>query len=84
MLNKTIDTINIPDKIINKLERALHNKHNHPIEILKRKIYDIFGPSFKKYDNLNSIVSTIDNFDKLLWEIWKKNTIILEIKSLMI
>lgn len=44
----------------------LHNKKNHPIETIKRKIQEFFGGSFDIFDTLNPIVSVEDNFDKLL------------------
>ena len=61
---------NIPDSIDKKLSRKLHLQKNHPIEIMKRKIYDYFlnlsGKSFQVFDDLSQIVSIEDNFDKLL------------------
>ncbi len=57
---------NITPGISSKLGRNLHNQKNHPIEIIKRKIYDYFGDSFNKFDDLNPIVNIEDNFDKLL------------------
>lgn len=68
-LNKT-SFCNIPEKIENKLSIKLHNQKNHPIEIIKRKIYDYFSGSihhkFDIFDNLNPVVSIEDNFDGLL------------------
>ncbi len=57
---------NITPSIKEKIGRNLHNLKNHPIEIIKRKIYDYFGESFYKFDNLNPKVNVSDNFDKLL------------------
>lgn len=57
---------NITPGIQSKIGKNLHNKKNHPIEIIKRKIYDFFGESFKKYEDLNPVVKIEDNFDKLL------------------
>jgi phenylalanyl-tRNA synthetase alpha chain len=57
---------NIPQSINSKIENYLHNKKNHPIEIIKRKIYDYFGAEYEKFDDLNPIVPIEDNFDKLL------------------
>lgn len=65
---------NIPKSISDLLERKLHNQRNHPIEIIKRKIYSYFlsdpiikkGYKFATFDHLSSIVTTEDNFDKLL------------------
>lgn len=57
---------NITQGIASKIGKNLHNKKNHPLEIIKRKIYDYFGESFIKFDNLDSKVTTENNFDKLL------------------
>lgn len=57
---------NITPGIQAKIGRNLHNKKNHPLEIIKRKIYDYFGDEFKKFDDLNPIVKIEENFDKLL------------------
>lgn len=57
---------NITQGINSKLGRNLHNQNNHPIEIIKRKIYDFFGNHFKKFDDLSPIVHIEDNFDSLL------------------
>jgi len=59
-------TSNITPGISSKLGKNLHNKKNHPIEIIKRKIYDYFGESFNKFDELNPVVKIEENFDKLL------------------
>lgn len=57
---------NITPSIREKMNRNIHNTKNHPIEIIKRKIYDYFGDSFVKFDNLAPIVDVVENFDKLL------------------
>jgi phenylalanyl-tRNA synthetase alpha chain len=61
---------NIKPSIEQKMGRNLHNQKNHPIEIIKKLIYKYFDSlenyNFKKYDTLSPIVSTSDNFDKLL------------------
>lgn len=57
---------NITLGISSKIGKNLHNKTNHPIEIIKRKIYDYFGQDFKKFDTMNPVVKIEDNFDKLL------------------
>lgn len=60
---------NIPQSIKDKVGINLHNIKNHPIEIVKRKIFDYFDDNFEKFDNLNNpIVSTKKNFDALLIE----------------
>lgn len=57
---------NITDGIRQRMGKGLHNKTNHPLEIIKRKIYNYFGESYKKFDNLDPIVKVEENFDKLL------------------
>lgn len=62
----TIMKTNIPPMIHEKLGKNLHLKKNHPIEIIKRKIYNYFGNDFKKIETLPPQVNIEDNFDKLL------------------
>ncbi len=57
---------NITPGIQAKIGRNLHNQKNHPLEIIKRKIYDYFGDEYKKFDDLNPKVTTENCFDKLL------------------
>lgn len=56
---------NVTSRIESKFTTQLHNTPNHPIEIIKRKIYSYFGDKFNKFDDLSPIVSVIDNFDLL-------------------
>jgi len=62
--------MNVPQSIMQKLGRNLHNVQNHPIEIMKSHIYRYFKSlqdyDFNTFDNLDPIVSIEDNFDKLL------------------
>jgi phenylalanyl-tRNA synthetase alpha chain len=61
---------NIPNFIEKKMGKKLHNLPNHPIQIIKNHIYDFFRQlpnyKFEYFDDLSSIVSVSDNFDKLL------------------
>lgn len=57
---------NITEGIRSRMGKSLHNKKNHPLEIIKKKIYDYFGDSYKTFDNLDPIVKIEENFDKLL------------------
>ncbi|CEM15625.1 unnamed protein product [Vitrella brassicaformis CCMP3155] len=61
---------NVPPSVEKKIGRNLHNQKNHPLEILKRHIYDYFlaldGYNFSSHDSLSPAVSLEDNFDKLL------------------
>lgn len=61
-----MDKSNITDGIRERMGKNLHNKNNHPIEIIKRKIHEHFGESFLKFDNLDPVVKIEENFDKLL------------------
>jgi phenylalanyl-tRNA synthetase alpha chain len=67
------DYSNIPisiERAIFNNECNLHLKKNHPVEIIKNKIYNYFRENeqykFEYFDELNPIVSVCDNFDKLL------------------
>ena len=61
---------NITNFITSKIGRKLHNQPFHPIEIMKRHIYNYFKNlekyQFNFFDDLDPIVSIEDNFDKLL------------------
>ena len=57
---------NITKSIKEKMNRNIHNTKNHPIEIIKKKIYEYFGHSFHQFDYLSPKVNVEDNFDKLL------------------
>lgn len=61
---------NVPAFIKDKINKKLHNQKNHPIQIIKSYIYDHFKSitkyQFDIFDDLNPVVSTVDNFDKLL------------------
>lgn len=57
---------NIPKSIKEKIGKNIHNKENHPIQLIKEHIYKYFGHDYVKIDNLSPIVSTHDNFDSLL------------------
>lgn len=64
-----INFTNINSAIWDKTFRKLHNKQNHPINIVKNHIYKFFdntGYDFSKFDNLDRVVSVYDNFDSLL------------------
>lgn len=69
-MDKENDYCNISQFIRDKIGKNLHNKLNHPIEIIKKHIYNYFDSlvdyQFEKYDNLSPFVSVEDNFDKLL------------------
>lgn len=74
-LKQTIDPLvsNIPLSIIKKVGRNLHIDQNHPICIIKNKIYKFFKDKFnndhtrfKCFDHLSPVVSVLSNFDNLL------------------
>ena len=60
------DYSNIPLSVEVKIGRNLHNQPNHPLEIIKRKIY-CYPPfnTFETFDDLDPVVDTINNFDLL-------------------
>ena len=64
------DFCNIPPSIELLIDRKLHLLQNHPIEIMKRCVFDYFKQlpnyEFKYLDNFSPFVSIEDNFDKLL------------------
>ena len=69
LLNLRDDNSNIPNSILNKLDTNLHNKNNHPLCIIKNKIFNYFknlDNDVLLLDNLNPIVNIKDNFDNLL------------------
>jgi phenylalanyl-tRNA synthetase alpha chain len=57
--------MSIPKHIKEKIGKNLFLKPNHPISIIKDKIYEYFGDSFMKIENFPVEVSTIKNFDDL-------------------
>ena len=66
---------NIRQNIIEKLNKQLHNRTDHPLEIVKSKIVDHFhanfrnrhgGCTFASIDNISPIVAVNQNFDNLL------------------
>lgn len=69
-MDEITDYSNIPKSIIDKIGRNLHNLENHPIEIIKNKIYEYFDGlkdyEFTKFDKLEPFVTVEENFDQLL------------------
>lgn len=57
--------MNIPDHILSKVDENLHNKKKHPIETVKKIIYDCF-PDFSRFDDISPKVAVRSNFDDLL------------------
>lgn len=57
---------NIPSNVQAKIGINLHNNKNHPIGIIKNKIYSYFGDSWSKFDDISPVVSIKNNFDDLL------------------
>jgi phenylalanyl-tRNA synthetase alpha chain len=56
---------NVPKSIEEKIGKNLHQKKNHPVEIIKRMIYDYFGEDFIKKEDFSPMVSVEQNFDDL-------------------
>ena len=73
---KLTNYTNISQSVKNKLDSNLHNLDNHPINICKEYIYEYFRSlsenntyeQFTMFDKLDPIVTTDQNFDKLLIE----------------
>lgn len=60
---------NIPKSVLEKLNRNLYKIPNHPLQIIKNKIFDYFKTKnieWNIYEDLDKVVSTVDNFDNLL------------------
>jgi phenylalanyl-tRNA synthetase alpha chain len=59
--------MSIPQNIEEKLNKELYLKENHPIGILKNKIFDFFDKlGYSAFDDLLPYVSVKENFDDLL------------------
>jgi len=56
----------IPNHIKSKVDRELFLDENHPICIIKEKIYEYFVDDFCKIENFPKVVSIKKNFDDLL------------------
>lgn len=67
---KSEDTVNVPNSVLQKLGRDLYRQKNHPVEIIKRLVYEYFDSlsdrKFTKHEDLDPIVSVKYNFDLLL------------------
>lgn len=60
---------NIPKSVLDKLDRNLYLIPSHPLEIIKKKIFNYFETKNIKwniFEDLDKIVSVQDNFDNLL------------------
>ena len=57
---------NVPVNIREKIGANLLKIENHPLTIIKNKIVSILGESFKVFEDLNPVVTIVNNFDKLL------------------
>lgn len=66
---------NVTDKILSLLNRKLYKQPSHPLCLTKEKVVNFFygnfkgrtgNPIFSVIDNLNPIVTTVQNFDSLL------------------
>lgn len=66
---------NVPQNIAEKMNKQLHNTQDHPLEIIKTKIFDHFhgffrnrhgGCTFAAIDNISPVVTVQQNFDNLM------------------
>lgn len=55
----------VPENILQRKGWGLHLQPDHPLCLIKEKIYHLF-PDFSKFDTLDPIVTTCANFDTLL------------------
>ncbi|KAM4706095.1 phenylalanine--tRNA ligase, mitochondrial [Rhinophrynus dorsalis] len=69
------DYTNVTSKILSKVGKNLHNQMYHPLWLIKERIKDHFykqyigrfgNPLFSVYDDLCPVVTTEQNFDRLL------------------
>lgn len=69
------DFTNVTSHVLSFVSRNLHNKNNHPLNLLKRRIirymYGTYinrrgNPLFSVYDDILPVVTTYQNFDSLL------------------
>ncbi|KAG9479288.1 hypothetical protein GDO78_012779 [Eleutherodactylus coqui] len=69
------DYTNITSKILSLVGKNIHNQKYHPLWLIKERIKEHFykefvgrfgNPLFSVYDNLSPVVTTEQNFDKLL------------------
>lgn len=66
MIDTQIAESKLPITIANKIGANLYLKENHPICIVKNKIYDFFGEEYQYPVFNNPIVNIKNNFDDLL------------------
>lgn len=70
------DWTNVTERILSQIGRGLHRQKYHPLGMLKHRIAEFFyknfhgrsmrSPMFSVFDNLNPVVTTVQNFDSLL------------------
>jgi phenylalanyl-tRNA synthetase alpha chain len=59
-------TTNLSSSILDLIDRGLHKQPNHPLNITRRLIEEVFqSPEFIHYDFPDPVVSVKDNFDDL-------------------
>jgi phenylalanyl-tRNA synthetase alpha chain len=71
------DITNVTDRIVSKVGTNLHQRPNHPINTIKKKIENFFvstfrnqstgQPVFRTFDDIKPLVSVKENFDDLLF-----------------
>lgn len=71
----TDQTTNVTPKILEKVGKNLHCKHNHPLNLITRRIENYFNnnyrnnwraPMFSIFDRISPVVTLTQNFDSLL------------------
>ncbi len=56
---------NVSPSISEKIGQNLYLQKNHPLQIMKEKIFEYFGNDFKFFEGIEPSVSITDNFDHL-------------------
>ena len=72
---RTDSVTNVTPQILSKLDKKLHNKEHHPLNLIHQRIKNHFytsyqnrlgNPQFTMFDNLKPVVTVHQNFDSLL------------------
>ena len=72
---RTDSMTNVTPQILSKLDKKLHNKEHHPLNLIHQRIKNHFyatyqnrlgNPQFTMFDNLKPVVTVHQNFDSLL------------------
>ena len=61
--------MDIPSFVIEKSSWVLHKIPDHPVQLIKHRIYDYFDSigNFEFFDDFSPMTTTVDNFDRLFF-----------------